>query len=176
MGNRNGRHLLSSSLTPSSSGSSSADEQHPPPLSSHEQASNKERELQKQLDTARRELEEERQRLWSCEAQMQLTLADVEREVGEYKHQLDMVALSLGNEYRDWERVRGRLESQVERERLNVRARDVQIHELKLSKEQETAALSCQLSTLRHQLESENRQPREQRAKRDVVVSTQPTQ
>ena len=107
---------------------------------------------------------------------MQLTLADVEREVGEYKHQLEMVALSLENEYRDWERVRGRLESQVERERLKVRARDVQIHELKLSKEQETAGLSCQLSTLRHQLESENRELREHHAKRDVVVCTQPTQ
>jgi chromosome segregation ATPase len=174
VGNRNG--LLSSSLTPSSIGSSSADEQHPPPLSSHEQASNKERELQKQLDAACRELEQERRRLWSCEAQMQLTLADVEREVGEYKHQLEMVALSLENEYRDWERVRGRLESQVERERLKVRARDVQIHELKLSKEQETAGLSCQLSTLRHQLESENRELREHHAKRDVVVCTQPTQ
>ena len=169
---RNGRHhLLSSSFTPSSSGSSSADETHPP--SSQEQASNKEKELQKQLDTARRDLETERARLWSFEADMSLTLTDVQHEVAEYKNQLALVALSLENEYRDWEMVRGRLESQVERERLKVRARDVQIHELKLSKEQETAALSGQLSTLRHQLEAENRALREQlrQPERDAVHS-----
>ena len=109
---------------------------------------------------------------------METALADIQKEVSECKSQLQMMAVSLENEYRDWEAVRGRLESQVERERLKVRARDVQIHELKLSKEQETAALSCQLSSLRHQLEAENRQLREQlrQTKRDPVARSQSSQ
>lgn len=170
MDNRNGgRHLLSAA----SSASSSADEHPSASSSSYEQASNKERELQKQLDTARHELEEERARLWASEADMTLTLADVEREVADYKNQLCSLSLTLENEYRDWEMVRGRLESLVERERLKVRARDVQIHELKLSREQETAALSSQVTALRHQLESEVKVQWEHNTSRDTV-HTQP--
>ena len=92
---------------------------------------------------------------------MELTLTDIEQEVCRYKNQLSLVVSSLEREYRDWETVRGRLETQVERERLKVRARDVQIHELKLSKEQEMSALSSQLMALRHQLESDNRELKE---------------
>ena len=62
----------------------------------------------------------------------------------------------------DWEMVRAWLETHVEQERLKVYSRDIQIHELKLSKEQETATLSNQLVTVRNQLETENRSLREQ--------------
>ena len=128
----------------------------------YEQASTRERELQEQLDAAKKELEDERERAWLCKSELQLAISNIEREVCEFKNQLVLAKDSLESEHRDWEMVRARLETQVERERLKVRSRDVQIHELKLSKEQETAALSSQLVTVRKQLETENRSLREQ--------------
>ena len=152
------RHLLPSSFTPSSSGSSSVDEQNYPSVSvSHdEQISNREKQLQRQLDTTRRELEEERARLWSYKTEVELTLTDIGKEVCEYKNQLVLLASAMEREYNNWKTVQARLEAQIEQERLKVRSRDVLIHELKLSKEQESAALSNQLSIIRHQLETEN--------------------
>ena len=123
---------------------------------------NREKELQEQLDAAKKELEEERESVWLCKSELQLALSSIEWEVCEYKNQLVLVKNSLESEHRDWEMVRARLETQVERERLKVRARDVQIHELKLSKEQEIAALTNQLVTVRTHLEAENRSLREQ--------------
>ena len=152
------RHLLPSSFTPSSSGSSSVDEQNYPSVSvSHdEQISNREKQLQRQLDTTRRELEKERARLWSYKTEVELTLTDIGKEVCEYKNQLVLLASAMEREYNNWKTVQARLEAQIEQERLKVRSRDVLIHELKLSKEQESAALSNQLSIIRHQLETEN--------------------
>ena len=163
MDNRNGRHLMSTST----SASSSSDEI----TTIHEQASNRERELQKQLDTARRELEEERERVWAPEADVEVALSAVEGELCEFNNQLESMRMCLETEHRDWEAIRGRLETQVERERLKVRSRDVQIHQLKLSKEQETAALSNQLTATRNRLETENRSLREQLA---AVTTTHP--
>ena len=80
----------------------------------------------------------------------------------EYKNQLVLVKNSLESEHRDWETVRARLETRIEREKLKIRSRDLEILQLKLSKEQETAALSTQLVTIRNQLEAENRSLREQ--------------
>jgi chromosome segregation ATPase len=151
MDNHNGGHSLSS-------GSSHHEDEY----AFYEQASNREKELQEQLDAAKKELEEERESVWLCKSELQLALSSIEREVCEYKNQLVLVKNSLESEHRDWEMVRARLETQVERERLKVRARDVQIHELKLSKEQEIAALTNQLVTVRNHLETENRSLREQ--------------
>lgn len=148
--NRNGGHLLSS-------GTHREDEH-----TFHEQSSNRERELQRQLDATKKELKEERERMWSNEAELQLALSSMEQEVCEYKNQLMLVKNTLESEHRDWETIRARLESQIERERLKVRSRDVEIHQLKLSKEQETATLSTQLVSVRKQLEAENRSLREQ--------------
>ena len=161
MENRNGRHLLSNSTSGSSSSTSNYVEEH---TNFYEQASNKERELQKQLDSVKKQLEEERERMWSSEADMQVTLSGIKREVCEFKNQLMLMRTCIESEHREWETIRGRLETQIERERLKVRSRDVHIHELKLSKEQETATLSNQLTLIRNQLETENRSLREQLA------------
>lgn len=164
MDNRNGGHLLSSGAT--------REDEH----TFHEQASNRERELHKELDATKKELEEERERMGSNEAELQLALSGMEQEVCEYKNQLMLVKNTLENEHREWETLRARLESQIERERLNVRSRDVEIHELKLSKEQETAALSTQLVSVRNQLEAENRLLREQLRQFTIAqVDNQPT-
>lgn len=127
-----------------------------------EQSSDRERELQKQLDATKKELKEERERMWANEAELQLALSSMEQEVCEYKNQLMLVKNTLESEHRDWETIRAKLESQIERERLKVRSRDVEIHQLKLSKEQETATLSTQLVSVRKQIEAENRSLREQ--------------
>ena len=147
--NRNGGHSLSS-------GTHHEDEH------TFEQSSSRERELQKQLDATKKELKEERERMWANESELQLALSSMEQEVCEYKNQLMLVKNTLESEHRDWETIRAKLESQIERERLKVRSRDVEIHQLKLSKEQETATLSTQLASVRKQLETENRSLREQ--------------
>ena len=151
MDNHNGGHSLSS-------GSSHREDEY----AFYEHASNRERELQEQLDAAKKELEEERERAWLCKSELQLAMSSIEREVCEFKNQLVLAKDCLESEHRDWEMVRARLETHIEQERLKVHSRDVQIHELKLSKEQETAALSNQLVTVRNQLETENRSLREQ--------------
>ena len=150
MDNRNGGHLLSSGST--------AEDEH----TFHEQASNRERELQKQLDAAKSELEQERERMWAKEEELRNTLSSIEQEVCEYKGQLVLVKMGMEAENREWESMMGRLETQVERERLNVRSRDVEIHQLRLAKEQETAMLNSRLVTVRTELEAENRSLREQ--------------
>ena len=150
MDNRNGGHLLSSGST--------AEDEH----TFHEQASNRERELQKQLDAAKRELEQERERVWAKEEELQNTLSSIEQEVCEYKGQLVLVKMGMEAENREWDSMKGRLETQVERERLNVRSQDVEIHQLRLAKEQEAAMLNSRLVTVRTELEAENRSLREQ--------------
>ena len=63
-------------------------------------------------------------------SELQLAISNIEQAVCEFKNQLVLAKDSLESEHRDWEMVRARLETQVERERLKVHSRDVQIHEL----------------------------------------------
>ena len=94
--------------------------------------------------------------MWSSETELHITLSTIEQELCEYRNQLGQLRKRLETEHRDWDKIRARLETQVEHERLKVRSRDVQIHELKLSKEQEIAALSNQLISVTNRLETEN--------------------
>lgn len=105
----------------------------------------------------KKELEKERQKLRSNETELQDIIFSVEKEVMDYRKQLEMVKRQLEKENSEWEALTKRLEMELETEKLKVEARDAELHRLVLANEQEVGEQRNYLESVKSELESENR-------------------
>ena len=88
------------------------------------------------MEVAKKDFEEERQRHLSKELDLQNIIVGAERELVEYRVQLETVERELRRENDEWEGLRRSLEADLESMKRKLHAKETELNRLRYLKEQ----------------------------------------
>ena len=106
------------------------------PNNTGREPSMRERDLSRQLEAAKKDLEEEKQRHLSKELELQNMIIGIEGELVEYRVELEAVERELRRENEELEGVRRRLEAELESVKRKLHAKETELNRLRYPKKQ----------------------------------------